>query len=243
MQRKVSFFCCPWVLLLHDRGVHKARVGMEDRLGESRRSGGKIDRAVVRIRHDHTGGNTGVIRRLGDEILREGRASGSDVEKESSAGDAVRDLLDTADELRSEDQDVRFRELDAVFDLIRAVAEVQRHRDRARLQNTEIDRKPVQAVHEKDRDLVALDDPSRDQHVGHAIGLLIKNSPCDLTAARDLVKGLDQFKFFPGRKSRDLDIGVQFDQSHVIGPLRRVAFQKLCDRHGFPSLKVQRFKV
>ena len=204
---------------------------VKDRLGESCCAGGEVDCAVILVSNFYVRSNTGIVCCLGDEILCKGGASGSIVQKESSAGDAVCDLLDTADEFRAEDQDVRFREFYAVLDLIRAVTEVEGNCDCAGLKDAKIDRQPVQTVHKQDRDLVALDDPAGDQHVCHAVGFLVEHRPCDLLAACNFVKGLDQFIFFPGCESRDLDVRIQLHESHIIGPLFCVSFQKLCNRH------------
>ena len=196
------------MVLFHDRRMHQAGVCVKDRLRETCGAGGEVNCAVIVVCDDHTRCGTGIVCCLGDEILSKGGASGADIQKKPSAGNTVRDLLNTADKFGSEDEDVCFRELDAVFDLVRAVAEVQRYRDRAGLEDSEVDRKPVQAVHEKNGNLIALDDAAGNEHVGHAVCLLIKNSPCDLLTARYLVTGLDQFIFFPGCQLGNLDIRI-----------------------------------
>ena len=219
------------MLLLHDRRMHDSRMCVKDRLGESGCAGGEVDCSVILICHFYIRSNTGIVCCLGYEIFSKRRASGSIVQKKSSAGDAVGDLLYTADEFRAEDQDVRFRKFYAVLDLISAVAEVQGNGYGAGLEDAKIDRQPVQTVHEQNSDLVALDDSSGDQHVCHAVCLLVEYRPCDLLAAGNFVKGLDEFIFFPGCESRDLDVRIQFYESHIIGPLFCVSLQKLCNRH------------
>ena len=196
------------VILFHNGGVHKTRVGVKDRLGESGRARGEVDRAVIVIFHFHFGCCAGVVGGLRDEVLREGRAAGSVIQKQSSAGNVVCDLLNTSDEFRSEDQNIRFCEFDTVFDLVSTVSEIEGDGNSAGLEDTKIDRQPVQTIHKKDRDLVALDDSAGDQHIGHTVCLFIEDSPGDLLAAGNFVKGLDQFKFFPGRESGDLDVGI-----------------------------------
>ena len=220
MQRKQSSFCWPW----------------------------EVDRAVIVVGHLDIRCSAGVISCLSHKVLCEGGASGSVIQKKSSAGDALCNFLDTADKLGSEDQNVCFRELDAVFDLIRAVTEIQRHCDSACLENSKIDGKPVQAVHEKDRDLVAFNDTACDQHVRDTVCFLIKYRPGDLLTASDFVERLDQFIFFPCGEPGNLNIRIQFHKSYIIGPFFRVTFQKLCDRHNkkvllyFGKLKCNAFK-
>ena len=145
--------------------------------------------------------------------------------------DIVRDLFDAPDELRAEDQDVRFRQIDAVLDLLRGIAEVQRDGDRTCLEHAEIDRQPIEAVHEQDRDLVALDDAAREQEIRDAVGLFVKYSPGDLCPVRNLAQGLDEFILFPGRETGDFYLGVQFHEGDVIRIFAGIFFQKVCNNH------------
>ena len=92
------------MLLLHDRRMHDSRMCVKDRLGESGCAGGEVDCSVILICHFYIRSNTGIVCCLGYEIFSKRRASGSIVQKKSSAGDAVGDLLYTADEFRAEDQ-------------------------------------------------------------------------------------------------------------------------------------------
>ena len=133
------------------------------------------------------------------------------------ADDVVRDLFYTADEFGSEDQDIRLGEIDTIFDFIRGVAEIQRDSDGAGLENTKINRKPVEAVHQQDRDFVALDDTAGNQKIGDAVCLFIKNTPGDLRAEGDLIPGLNQFVFFPCGEPGNADFGIQFHKRDIIG--------------------------
>ena len=87
----------------------------------------------------------------------------------------VYDILDAADELRSVEQNVSISFLDAVLDLIRSVAEVQRDCDGAGLQDTKINREPLQAVHKEHSTFLALFDAAGYEEVSHAVCLLIKD--------------------------------------------------------------------
>ena len=147
------------------------------------------------------------------------------------ADNVVRDLFYTSDEFRSEDQDIRLGEIDAVFDFIRGIAEIERDSDCAGFENAEINGQPVHAVHQKDRDLVALDDAARDQEIGDAVCFFIKNAPGDLRAERDLIPGLNQFVFFPCSESGNADLGIQLNESDIIGVFPCIFFQKICDDH------------
>ncbi len=225
------------VLLLHDGGVHDGAVLVQDGLGESGGAGGEIDRPVIVVRDLHLRRVAGVVVAQRDEILGEGRAQGSVIQEETPAADIVRDLFDTADEFGTEDQDIGLSQLHAVLDLIRAVAEVQGHRDGAGLEDAEIDRQPVQAVHKKDRHLVALDDAAGNEHVGDAVGLFVEDRPGDLLAESRLARGLDQLVFFPGRQPRDLYRRIEFHQGYVIRPLPGISFQKLSNGHEWILLR------
>ena len=103
-----------------------------------------------------------VIGGLGDKILRESRAVGSYEQRRPVADNVIRDLFYTSDEFRSEDQDVRLGEIDAIFDLSAGIAEIQQDSDRSGFENAEINWYLVHAVHQKDRDLVALDDAAQE---------------------------------------------------------------------------------
>ena len=144
-------------------------------------------------------------------------------------GDIVRDLFDTADKFRTENQDVRFSQIDAVFNFICGITEIERDGDSSGLEDAEIDRKPVQAVHQKDRDLVALDNTAGDEKVSDAVCLFFKDTPGDLRAERNFIQRLDQFKFLPCSQLWSLNLRIEFHKRYVIGILTGVFFQKICD--------------
>ena len=150
------------MLLLRDCRVHETRVLVQDRLRETSRSRGKVYCRIIIICDLDTWRVAGVVRDLRREILRKRRAGGAIKQKQPAAADALRDFFDTPDEFRPEDQDFRIGQIQAVLDLIGRIPEVHRHRERAALQNAEVDRQPVEAVHQKDRDLVALAHAARE---------------------------------------------------------------------------------
>ena len=59
------------VFLLHESRVGDSAVFVQDRLGETSGTGGKIDRAVVIFVHFDVRCLTGIIDRLGNKILSE----------------------------------------------------------------------------------------------------------------------------------------------------------------------------
>ena len=117
-------------------------------------------------------------------ILREIRAGIPDEHQQPLASEILGDRLDPSDELRSEEKNVDIGQFDAVLDLIRGIAEIQRDRDRAGFKNAEIDRQPVQAVHHQDRCLLSLADTLADQQIRASVGFLVKNGPGNGPAVR-----------------------------------------------------------
>ena len=153
------------MVLLHDGGRHHAAVVVQDGLGEAGGPRGEVEGRVVLLGDVDRGRLGRAIRRDLAVALGERRAVGAHEEARIEAGHPVDDGLHPAHELRPEDQRPRLRELEAVLDLLRGVAIVQRHRDRAGLEDAEVDREPLQAVHEQDRYLVALADAPAQQQV------------------------------------------------------------------------------
>ncbi len=150
-------------------------------------------------------------------------------------GDIIRNLLHTSDKFLSEDEDISLRKIDAVFNLVRRVTEIQRYGDGAGFEYSEIDRQPVKAVHKKDGNLVALYDTAGNQKIRDTVCFFIKDAPRDLCTIRNLAQRLDQFVLFPGGEFGHFDLGIQFDERYVIGIFPGVFFQKISDKHGRQS--------
>ena len=86
-------------------------------------------------------------------------------------------LLDSADKFGAEHEEVGVALLNAVLDLLRGVAVVERYGDRARFQDSEVDGQPVKAVHQQNRDLFALFYSAREQQIGKPVRLYVKFAP------------------------------------------------------------------
>ncbi len=110
----------------------------------------------------------------------------------------VHDRLHPAHELRSEDQGPRVGQLEAVLDLLRRVAEVQRDGDGPGLEDAEVDGQPLQAVHQEDGHLVALADAAAEQQVGEPVGGLVELAPRHLPAGEVEGIGLHELVLAPG---------------------------------------------
>ena len=203
--------------LLHLAALGERAVPQDDRLREAGRAGGVVDRRVVVERERNLRAARGAVR---DEVavaLGERRAVAADVEEGLHLRELVGDLLDAPDELGAEDEEGGVREVDAVPDLVGGVAEVERDRERARAEDAEVDREPLEAVHEEDRDLVALLHAAREQEVGEAVGLLLELRPGDLGAEGVVGRGrLDERILLPGRVAGLELLGVDLDECGLV---------------------------
>ena len=128
----------------------------------------------------------------------------------------VDDILYAADELRTVKENIRIRLVDTVLDLVGSIAEVQGDRDRACLQDTEVDRQPLEAVHQEDGDLLTLLDAAGHKKIGNAVRLFVKDGPGDLSAVKLTVCRLNQFIFFPGHTLCFGDLGVDLYEGNVV---------------------------
>ena len=134
------------VLLLHLRRLGEAAVFVEDGLGEAGGAGGKIDGPVVIVGDEDLGGRGGAVRHQLPVALGKGGAVVPHVNQQAAVAELVRNGLDAADKLRAEQQHLHLRQVRAVLDLLRRVAEVEGHSNGPGFQNTEIDGQPFQAV-------------------------------------------------------------------------------------------------
>ena len=218
----------PVVSLLDLAAVDKAAVLQDDRLGEARRAGREVDRSVVVLRHLQGGRSRRAVGDEGAVRLRERRAVLADVEPRPDLRDAVDDLLDASGELGAEHQRARVRKLEAVLYLVRRVAEVERHGHAARLQDAEVDRQPLEAVHEEDGDLVAALVSAREEEVREPVGLLVEVAPSHVGAVRPVRGGLNKLRLPPGLVPSVVR-RVDLHKGDVARPLGRVALQYLGD--------------
>ena len=219
--------------LLHLAGMHEAEVPEDDRLREAGRAGREIDRRVV---HFLERDRRCLGRAVAHEVavaLREGRAVVAHVEPHPHARHAVGDLLHAPDELRPEHEHVRIGKLKAVLDLVRRVAEVERHGHAAGLQHAEVDRQPLKAVHQQDGDLVAPLESAAQEKIREAVRLLVELRPGDLAAERLKRARFDERILTPGGVPLLQFLRVDLDQRHIVWPFARIALQYLgYDFHG-----------
>ena len=131
-------------------------------------------------------------------------------DQQSVFTDIICNFFHTADEFRSEDQNIHFRQIQAVFDFVGGITEVQRNHQCSGLQNTEVDWEPFQTVHQKDRNFVPLLYTAGDQHVRKAVCLFVENVPGDLTTIIGHRTGLHQVVFLPGHTTGFFYFRVDF---------------------------------
>ena len=222
----------PVVRLLHLGRLREALVVVQDRLGEARGAAGEVDRGVLVGGERHARVRRGAQARQLAVALRPGGAVVAHEEEQAPRLDAVHDLLNAPDELRAKDEDVHVGLVQAVGDLVRGVAEVQRHHRGARLEHAKVEREPLDAVVEQDGDLVVLADAAAEQQVGKAVGLLVKDGPGHLAAERLVVGGLHQVVVAPGDVAVLAPLGVDLHEGHLAGVLLGVGAQHVDDGHG-----------
>ena len=218
---------------LHAGGLHQRGVVQKDGLREAGGAGREIDGGIVRVLHEHSGRDGGGVRRLAVVILRVGRAGIADKVQKHVVLQLGCDILDAADELGAVEQDVGVRSLQAVVDLLRGKAEIQRHRQGAGLQDPEIDGEPFQTVHEKHCALLASLDPAFQKHVGDTVRFLVKHGPGDLAAVIGGRRRLDQLILLPCDSLIFLELRIDLHQSYLAPVQLAVSLQQICDRHLF----------
>ena len=228
----------PVVGLLDLRGVHERAVRVEYRLREACGAGGEVYRRVVVVGEQYARRVAREVRRKVHVVFREARAAVADEEAQLDARYLVADVLDAADELGAEEERVDVGELEAVFNLFRGVAEVERHGERARLEYSEVERQPFEAVHHEDGDLVALLDSAREQQVRAAVGLFVEDAPCYLAAVAFGRAGFYELVFLPRDAADFLDFGVDFDERRLVAEFVGVPLKQVGNRHTVFLLKV-----
>ena len=143
-----------------------------------------------------------------------------------------KDGLQPVDELRAEHQGLHIGQIQTVANLVGGIAEVHGDGQTARLQDAEIHRQPLQAVHQQDAHFGAPLQSPAEQQVGKAVGLLVKLAPGDLPAV-GLVRAvaLDEAELPPGGGLVPLLRGVDLHQGRLVPVQPGVALQKVCDNH------------
>ena len=193
-----------------------------------RKSGGgrrKIDCRIILIGELYTWGEAGTVGSQLVIVLRKGWAVPSHIEKKPVLADRVRDFLHPAGEFRSKYKYICLSKLQTVLDLIRGVTKIQRHCQGSCLQYPEINGQPLQAVHQKNRHLIALADPPAHQELSKTICLFIKDMPGNLPAVVAHGTGLDQFIVPPCNPPPLLNIWIYLNQADIIRILSGISFQ------------------
>ena len=157
---KYIVLCLRVVGLLRSRRVHESAVRVEYRFREARCSGGIVYRSVVGIRQLHSRRFRRAVVDEGVEAVGKGRAVAARIKPHFYSRDPFDDLLYSSRKLRAEHDVVAVRLIEAVFYLIGGVSEIQRNRNSARFEYSEISRQPFKAVHHQNCNLVALFYPS-----------------------------------------------------------------------------------
>ncbi len=219
------------VLLLGAAGVHEAFVVVQYGLREARGAGGEVDGRVVLVGQRRVVVHAGLVGGQVQEVLSKGRAVVAHVEQQLHAGHPVDALLHATDELRPEEQRVHVGQVGAVLDLVGGIAVVHGHHQRAGLEDAEVQRQPLQAVHQQYGHLVALFDAAAGEQVGAPVGLFVEHGPGDLPA--ELLGGaaLDQLVLLPSDPAVLPHLGVDLDQCGLGAVFAGVLFQYLGNRH------------
>ena len=132
---------------------------------------------MVRLLQGHRRRAGGAEVHQADAVLGIGRGSPAHKEHHPHLGQAAGDGVHPLYKLRAEHQHLHVRQLQAVLDLLRGVAEVQWHGDAPGLQNAEIHRQPLQAVHHQYPHLGPPVHAPAQQQVGEPIGPAVKVLP------------------------------------------------------------------
>ncbi len=170
------------MMLLGHARRGQAAVGVQDGLGETGGAGREVQRRLILVGDVDPRRGCGTIGRQPVITLGKGWAIGADEDPLPDPGHPVADRLDPADEFGPEHQQVGLGQVETVGDLLGGVAVVQRHRHRPGPQDTEIQRQPLQAVHQQQGDLVTFVDIFAHQQIGTAGCHLVELAPCHLPA-------------------------------------------------------------
>lgn len=223
------------VVLFHLCRVHQSPVLMQDGLGKAGGAGGKVNGRVILVCERDLRRPAGAVGGVHGVILGEAGTSIAHIVEQAVFSHFICDLFHAADELRPEEKNVYLRQVQAVLNLVRRVAEVQGNGQGSGFQDSEIYGKPFQTVHKKDGYLISFFYPPLQQQIGHAVGFFIKDTPGDLPAVIGRPHRLDQLKFSPGDPAGFRHLRVDLHKTYVVSVELCVSFQELCDWHLYSS--------
>ena len=220
------------VLLLHDAGLGQGLVGVQDGLWKARGARGEIDGRVVLRLHRHRGSAGGAIAHHLDAVLGVVRAAAAHKKLHPQPGVLPLNCVHPLGKLRAEHQHLHIRQVQAVANLLAGIAKVHGHCHAAGLEDAEIYRQILQAVHHQNCHLGAPLQPPAQQQIGKAVGLAVKVRPAHLPAIGGVRPGgLDQPRLPPGDCPVQLLGRTQLYQRALAAPQPRVPFQKIRDYH------------
>ena len=228
----------PVVRLLDLRGVHERAVRVEYRLREAGGAGGEVYRCVVVVGEQYARRVARQVRGEVHVVFREARTAVAYEEAQLDARYLVADVLDAAYELGAEEERVHVGEFEAVFYLVRGVAEIERHGERAGLEYSEVKRQPFKTVHHQDGDFVAFLYAAREQQVRAAVGFFVEDAPRYFAAVAFGRAGFYELVFLPRDAADFLDFGIDFDERRLVAEFVGVPLQQVGNRHTVFLLKV-----
>ena len=88
-------------------------------------------------------------------------------------------LLYTPCKLRTEYKNIRFCEINTIFNFIRCITVVKRNSKCTRLKNTKIYRQPLKTVHKKNCNLISFFYTTAKQQICKSVCFFIKFIPCN----------------------------------------------------------------
>ena len=218
----------------------QAGMCMQNGLGKTGGAGGEVNGAIVFVGKIDARGDR---RAIGDQLfiaVRKRRTVVSDIENIPNPGDPVQHRLDPTGEFRTEDKRVNVGQRQAVQDLICIIAIIQRYSQSAGFQNAKIDRKPFQAVHQQNGDLISLFDAAGQKQIGEAVCFDVKFAPGHLLAESAAPGGFDQGVLAPCDVRHGLDFRVDLHKGDFIFEICGVACQQLGNGHVLSSFMFAR---
>ena len=224
--------CLAVVVLLRLAGADQGEVVVQDRLGKAGGAGGKVDGRMVRLLQGYRRRVRGAEAHQLPAVLRIGRLVPAHEKHHPHLGQLVRNGVHPADKLRPEHQGLHVRQLQAVLDLVAGVPEIHRHGDTARLEDAEVHRQPLQAVHHQDGHLGPPPGVPAEQEVGKLVGPPVELLPAHSPPVGGVGPGaLDEAGLPPGDGLVPLLRGAQLHQRRLRAVEPGVSLQKICNDH------------
>ena len=207
-------------------------VALQDGLGEAGGAGGEVDGGVIVLTEGDGRDAGGTEAHEPAAVLRVARHVPADEQADLHAGQALLNGIETADEFRPEDQDLHVGQIQTVRDLVRSVAEVERHRDAPSLEDAEINGQPLQTVHQQNADLRAAFHAAAEQEVCEPVDPAVKITPGELPPVRRVGLRLgDEARFTPGDSAVTLLRGVDLNERGVGTVESCVPLEKIRNDH------------